>query len=112
VFVGLLSEPVDGRVGSSLSHLDELGRLFKMGLSETPRFRIPLLYHRIVTEFVAVTVNTPSLVVRLLPVRLLDFLRRLSTSQATQSSNDYRTFSARKWLLLMIGLNFGACEFF
>jgi len=43
VFVDLLSEPVGGFVGSSFSHLDELGRLFKKGLSETPRFRIPLL---------------------------------------------------------------------
>lgn len=70
----------------------------------------PYPYHHIVTAFVAATVNTPSLVVRLLPVRLLDFLWRISSSQATQSRNYYRIFSARKWLLLMIGLSFGACE--
>ena len=35
VFVDLLSEPVGGFVGSSLSHLDELGRLFKKGFGNT-----------------------------------------------------------------------------
>ena len=72
----------------------------------------PCSYNYIVITFVEAAVNTPSLVVRLLPVRLPDILRRLSTSQETQSRNDYRTFSARKWLLLMIDLKFGACKFY
>ena len=98
-------------VVSWLPILDELGRLFKKGLSGTDLdSESPCSYHHIFTAFVTAAVNTPSLVVRLLPVRLPDFLWRLSTSQATQSRNDYRTFSARKWLLLMIGLNFGDCE--